>query len=221
MFPDRATREKSRRTRDSILAAAERLFAQKGFEGASMRDITSAANVNLSVAYYYFEDKEDLLLAVIEKCIFPVMEKQRELLAKARAEAGETGVISARRLVESLVLPRMAQVSEPAHQLMSLLFVRRSALAPKILSALKKLTGEIQIAFLEEFRKTFPAISEAELNFRMANMEALLTGWKAFAPYWKGECSGKIPKSTYFEMFITLLAQMFSAPAFLPPPRKA
>lgn len=217
MIPDRATREKSRRTRDSVLAAAERLFAQKGFEGASMRDITSAAKVNLSVAYYYFEDKEDLLLAVIEKYVFPVMEKERELLARARAESGR-GAIPARRLVEALILPRMMQVSETAHQLMALLFVRRGALAQRVISALEKLTGEVRELFREEFRKTFPSLSEHELDFRMANMEAQLSGWKTFGSFWEGECSaGKISREEFFEMFIALLVQMFSAPAVLSP----
>lgn len=217
MIPDRATREKSRRTRDSVLAAAERLFAQKGFEGASMRDITSAAKVNLSVAYYYFEDKEDLLLAVIEKYVFPVMEKERELLAKAKAAAGESGAIPARRLVEALILPRMMQVSETAHQLMALLFVRRGALAQRVISSLEKLTGEMRALFREEFRKTFPSLPEHELDFRMANMEAQLSGWKTFGYFWKEEYSEKISKEEFFEMFIALMVQMFSAPAVLSP----
>ncbi|MGN0861185.1 MAG: TetR family transcriptional regulator, partial [Candidatus Spyradosoma sp.] len=41
-------REKSLRTRERILTAAEKLFAEQGFDGASMRGITASAKVNLS-----------------------------------------------------------------------------------------------------------------------------------------------------------------------------
>lgn len=47
-------------TRQKILRTAARLFAQKGFSGASVRDIVSAARVNVSAVHYYFGDKRKL-----------------------------------------------------------------------------------------------------------------------------------------------------------------
>jgi AcrR family transcriptional regulator len=47
-------------TRDRILDAAERLFAEKGFEGVSVREITGAAEADVSLAYYHFKSKRDL-----------------------------------------------------------------------------------------------------------------------------------------------------------------
>ncbi|HEU4608677.1 MAG TPA: TetR family transcriptional regulator, partial [Chitinophagaceae bacterium] len=49
-----------------ILQAAEELFAQKGFDGTSVRDIAQHANVNLAMISYYFGSKEKLLEALID-----------------------------------------------------------------------------------------------------------------------------------------------------------
>ena len=48
-------------TREKILDAAEALFAEHGFEGASMRMITARAGVNLAAVNYHFGSKENLL----------------------------------------------------------------------------------------------------------------------------------------------------------------
>ena len=46
--------------RDSILNAAMKLFATKGYAGCSIREICSAAGVTKPVLYYHFQDKEHL-----------------------------------------------------------------------------------------------------------------------------------------------------------------
>lgn len=49
-----------------ILDAAEKLFAYKGFDGTSIRDIAKAAHVNIAMISYYFGSKEKLLHALFE-----------------------------------------------------------------------------------------------------------------------------------------------------------
>ena len=44
-----------------ILNVAERLFAEEGFDGTSVRDIAKNANVNVAMISYYFGSKEKLL----------------------------------------------------------------------------------------------------------------------------------------------------------------
>lgn len=48
-----------------ILLAAEKLFAGKGFEGTSVRDISQKAGVNVAMISYYFGSKENLLQSLI------------------------------------------------------------------------------------------------------------------------------------------------------------
>lgn len=56
-------------TRERLLDAAERLFADHGFHGASVRDITCAAGSNVSAVNYHFGGKSNLYLAVFQRRI--------------------------------------------------------------------------------------------------------------------------------------------------------
>jgi AcrR family transcriptional regulator len=53
-------------TRQSIMKAATDLFAERGFEGASIRAIVSKARVNQAAVNYHFEGKEGLYLEVLK-----------------------------------------------------------------------------------------------------------------------------------------------------------
>ena len=55
-------------TKEKILDAAERLFAEHGFASTSMRDITTEADVNLAAVNYHFGSKLALLQAVRCSC---------------------------------------------------------------------------------------------------------------------------------------------------------
>jgi AcrR family transcriptional regulator len=55
---------KGRQTRLAIEQAARKLFAERGFHGTTLSDITSAAGKSPAVFYRYFADKEDLLAAL-------------------------------------------------------------------------------------------------------------------------------------------------------------
>jgi AcrR family transcriptional regulator len=50
--------------RDRLLAAAEELFSERGFEGTSVRDLAAAAGCNIASVNYYFGSKEKLYLEV-------------------------------------------------------------------------------------------------------------------------------------------------------------
>lgn len=54
-------------TQTRILNAAEELFAMRGYDGASVRDIMALADAKLGLMSYYFKSKEDLLEAVLQR----------------------------------------------------------------------------------------------------------------------------------------------------------
>ncbi|MCB2107894.1 MAG: TetR family transcriptional regulator [Rhodobacteraceae bacterium] len=72
---------KKKSSRDRILDAAEKLFAQHGFDGVTMRQIMRAAGADVALAYYHFKSKRDLFDAV--------MLRRVELLNEIRLEALE------------------------------------------------------------------------------------------------------------------------------------
>lgn len=59
-------RESPSSTKARILAAAEQVFAEKGFAGASTREIAAKARVNISSLHYHWESKETLYFAVFQ-----------------------------------------------------------------------------------------------------------------------------------------------------------
>ena len=64
---------KGRQTRQAIEQAARKLFAERGFHGTTLADITSAAGKSPAVFYRYFADKEDLLAALAESFLHEVV----------------------------------------------------------------------------------------------------------------------------------------------------
>lgn len=62
----RARSSKGRQTRRAIEDAARNLFAERGFHGTTLADITAAAGRSTAVFYQYFDDKEDLLAALAD-----------------------------------------------------------------------------------------------------------------------------------------------------------
>lgn len=52
-------------TRAAILKAARSVFAKRGLDGASIRDVADAAGVNIAMIYYHFKDKADLYRSVL------------------------------------------------------------------------------------------------------------------------------------------------------------
>ena len=66
--------EKDENSKTRILEAATKLFAQKGFDGTSIREICKKANVNLCMISYYWGGKQELYNGIIEN----LLEKQIE-----------------------------------------------------------------------------------------------------------------------------------------------
>ncbi len=74
--------------RANILAAAERLFSERGFAGTSTRDIAASAGVTSAMVHYYFGNKAGLYRAILENAVATV----RSFIAQAaesQAPAGE------------------------------------------------------------------------------------------------------------------------------------
>lgn len=55
--------------RKAIRAAATKLFAQKGYENTTTRDIARTAKISSAALYYYFDSKEDLLYQILDETI--------------------------------------------------------------------------------------------------------------------------------------------------------
>ncbi len=64
----------------SILAHATNVFYEKGYEGASMRDLSRASGMSLAGMYHYFESKEKLLYLIQKHTFATIVERLRSRL---------------------------------------------------------------------------------------------------------------------------------------------
>jgi len=71
-------------TKKSILDAAEYLFAQHGYRGTSLREITGRAKVNLAAVNYHFGSKKTLVEEVIKRRLLPLNNIRKKRLEEVR-----------------------------------------------------------------------------------------------------------------------------------------
>lgn len=92
-------------TKQKILDAARVLFAAHGFDGTSVRDIATTAEVNVASVNYHFHSKEKLFFSVIDDC-YAQSEAEIELLASKYVTLEELSVAIFRYFIvnEELVL---------------------------------------------------------------------------------------------------------------------
>jgi AcrR family transcriptional regulator len=71
-------------TRERILQAAETLFAERGIDAVSLREVTTAAGVNSAALHYHFGSKEALLTELFQSRALPLAKRRVELLSEVR-----------------------------------------------------------------------------------------------------------------------------------------
>lgn len=104
-------------TRERLVAAAERLFAEKGVVGASLRDITTAAGANLAAVNYHFGSKEGLLRAVLEARLGPINQSRLELLDQLEAK----GKVTVESLLDAFIRPAVDPTMKPSESFIQLM----------------------------------------------------------------------------------------------------
>jgi AcrR family transcriptional regulator len=80
--------ERGRATRERILQAAAELVAEKGAAGMSLDDVRARTGASRSQLYHYFDDRDDLIRAVIDVTTDAVLDFQGDLLHRLDSWAG-------------------------------------------------------------------------------------------------------------------------------------
>ena len=96
-------------TKEQILIVAERLFAERGFAGTTLRNVVSEAGVNLAAVHYHFGSKEELFRAVVQRFARPVVEQELKLLSELEAKAGRPSV---EEILTAMVKPSLEILSQ-------------------------------------------------------------------------------------------------------------
>ena len=93
-----------------ILEHATAIFYEKGYEGASIRDLSRASGMSLAGLYYYFESKEKLLYVIQRHLFLSVMDLVRERLKEESDPEGRVRVFILAHLEYFLANPKSMKV---------------------------------------------------------------------------------------------------------------
>lgn len=160
---------RTHKTRQRILDVAERLFADRGIDTVSIRDITAKAKVNLAAVSYHFGTKDNLIAEVFERRIGPVSQRQINSLAVIQASAQDANP-SLEAILEALFRPPIEQAMNPRKggKVFCRLLLRCLA-EPNRIVARKMGQHAQQVAdrFNAALTKALPNLSQQDLAWRM------------------------------------------------------
>jgi AcrR family transcriptional regulator len=160
-------------TKDRILGAAEELFAQHGFSGTSLRQVTSRADVNIAAVNYHFGSKENLVNEVFRRRM-DEMSAQRlaRLKSATQQHPGELEPVLA-----AFVEPALA-LSKDQHGGAAFIRVIARAYAEKNDSLRKFLSdqyGHVPREFAKAIATCVPQLSKEQLYWRLDFLSGALT----------------------------------------------
>ena len=154
---DAATRFDRRLTK--ILTCATDVFYDKGYEGASMRDLSRTSGMSLAGLYYYFNSKERLLYQIQKHTFTTIVERLRERLEHEHDSEKRVRLFILNHLEYSLAHPKAMKVLSHEDE------VLKDGPGAEI-AAIKREYYRICLNLLEHFKRA----KRLELNSRVAVM---------------------------------------------------
>jgi len=182
----------SDRTRSSILDAAERLYAERGFGDVTLRDIVAAAGVNLAAVNYHFGSKDELIAELfVTRGIATNRERFAELKA---AEVAGGGIADVKAILRALVGPTLRGCLGPANeQSTAARFMIRAlieAVAP--IRRIKNREVDHLRKFAAAMRRALPDCNEADiywgLHFALAMAHQTTRDAERLTKLSEGQC---------------------------------
>ena len=156
-------------TQTRILDAAEELFMQHGFEGASMRMLTAKAGVNLAAVNYHFGSKDALIEAVFRRRLDP-MNAERVAALERREQEAEGRPLQADAIIRAFVGASLRMLEDAKGGGRN--FIRllgRTYSDPQ--KPIRVLIGQLYAPAMERFKAAFeralPQMPRDELIWRM------------------------------------------------------
>jgi AcrR family transcriptional regulator len=164
--PLELAREAPGSTKGRILAAAEAVFAARGFEGASTREIAAQAGVNISSLHYHWASKDALYVAVFQDVFDRLTNLLRGTLGKLAEERSREVVVA--RVMGELVAFLGDNPTVPK------LLVRRLLESDVALGVDRDVLGPAWGVFREWMGKSGRKMSETELRLGMLSAYSVL-----------------------------------------------
>ena len=143
-----------------LLDAAERLFAERGFDGASMRAITAAAGMSVSSANYHFGSKEALLAATLRRHVEPLNRRRLERLDLLEA----SGTAPPLEAVLHVFLAPVFEEPDERAGLQTVVLRLYSDPRERVEWLKAELFSELRMRFVAAMRRALPSADEERLS---------------------------------------------------------
>lgn len=155
-------------TKQRIIDVAARLFAERGFENVSLRDITQAAGANIAAVNYHFGSKVGLLAQVFDHHAEPINRRRAELLDRY-AERCKTDPPDIAMLLEALLAPTLqaAETSEGGEYFRMMMGQMSSSPNPDVRRILFGTFDHIAERFTGLLEEACPDLSREEFFWRL------------------------------------------------------
>lgn len=153
-------------TKEQILNVAERLFAEKGFAGTSLRNVIREAGVNIAAVHYHFGSKEELFIAVVRRAAQQIVTSQLEELAKYENLDKPP---SLENILEAFYGPPLRVITQMGETgLIRAQFMGRCRAEPFPIQQLAdKEFHESQLRFLDILQRALPNQTRTELTWKL------------------------------------------------------
>lgn len=162
--------------RDRILDAAEALFAERGYDGVTLRQIASEARVDVALASYHFGKKLDLFNAVFERRADALNRSRLEALRRVQQANAPTGP-TVEQIIEAFLRPLelTQENADPGwrHYLALIAYVNNSTYWGK--QMMSKLFDDLVQEFIAALRVALPGASDENLYWCYHNLSGALT----------------------------------------------
>lgn len=201
-------------TKDRLLDAAERLFAESGIDAISLRTITAEAGVNLAAVNYHFQSKDALAMAVVERRFGPINRERLRMLDEYEAAAAG-GPVPINRLVEAFLIPVLMLKSGPGRHfipLMARIYTEQRAFMERIF---REHLLPVATRFQAAFQHTLPHLAPAEVMWRIQFLAGAMVHTMA-TPFKITELSRELgdPNMDHLmPIMVTFFTAAFQAPA--------
>ena len=156
-------------TKTRILDAAECLFMEHGFEATSLRQLTSAASVNLAAVNYHFGSKEELFQSVLTRRLDPMNQERIDLLERLERDSGGKP-LAVEKILSAMLIPALKLARDERRGGKNFLRLVGRAYAdpaPFIRHFLSQQYVEMINRYKEAFLKALPHLSRQELTWRL------------------------------------------------------
>jgi len=193
-------------TKQKILDTAEKLFAERGYDATSLRQIIAEAGVNLAAVHYHFGSKEDLLDALVVRRAGPVNQARIALLDRLAADSGRPSV---EKVLEAFLLP----MSEPADRHPRFVKLMGRLYAEGMMPAItRKHFQSTAVRFLAALRQALPDLPEEELAWRAHFMIGAMAHAMCGAPVFPETLAPATDFRARISRLVVFLSAGFRAP---------